>query len=54
MPSKGTPHRTVRIEDGLWDAAKEAAKQNGTNISEVIREALSAYVRDMGDPSEHQ
>jgi hypothetical protein len=42
--SKGTTHRTVRIEDGLWDAAKESAVENGDNLSDIIRRALAEYV----------
>ena len=42
--SKGTTRRTVRIEDGLWEAAKELADKNGDNLSEVIRRALVEYV----------
>lgn len=43
--SKGTTHRTVRIEDGLWEAAKEKASKEGENLSEVIRDALLKYVQ---------
>jgi predicted DNA binding CopG/RHH family protein len=42
--SKGTTRRTVRIEDGLWDAAKDKAESEGENLSRVIREALSRYI----------
>ena len=42
--SRGTTHRTVRIEDALWDAAKTAAKENGENVSDIIRKALQQYV----------
>jgi hypothetical protein len=42
--SKGTTHRTVRIEDGLWDKARELASQKGESLSEVIRRALVEYV----------
>ena len=44
--SKGTTHRTVRIEDGLWYAAKAKADANGANLSDVIREALRQYVSE--------
>lgn len=52
--SKGTARHAVRIEDELWNAAKQVAAKNGTNLSAIIREALRAYVRDMGNPNEHQ
>jgi len=42
--SKGTTHRTVRIEDTLWDAAKTAANERGDNLSDIIRKALEQYV----------
>jgi len=44
--SKGTVHRTVRIEDGLWSAAKAKADQRGENLSDVIRRALALYAED--------
>lgn len=44
LMSKGTIHRTVRIEDELWAAAKAKADAEGVNLSEVIRAALRAYV----------
>jgi predicted DNA-binding protein len=52
--SKGTARHAVRIEDDLWEAAKQAAAKNGDNLSNIIREALSAYVRDMEQPNENQ
>jgi metal-responsive CopG/Arc/MetJ family transcriptional regulator len=42
--SRGTTHRTVRIEDGLWEEAKAAAAERGENLSDVLRDALRAYV----------
>ena len=48
MPNKPRPenrHRMVRVEDELWDAAKEAAAANDTTVSEVIRDALRRYVK---------
>ena len=47
MPNKPRPenrHRMVRVEDELWEAAKEAAAQEGTTVSAVIRDALKRYV----------
>jgi len=38
--SRGTPHRTIRLEDDLWEQSKETAKGRGENLSEVIRRAL--------------
>jgi len=42
--SRGTTHRTVRIEDELWAAARQVATERGENLSEVIRRALVEYV----------
>lgn len=42
--SRGTIHRTVRVEDGLWEQAKAKAEVEGVNLSDVIRDALRAYV----------
>jgi len=42
--SKGTSHRTVRIDDELWDEAREIAKENGDNLSDIIRNGLRAYI----------
>lgn len=47
MPNKPRPEnpaRPIRVEDDLWTAAREAAHLNGTTVSEVVREALRAYV----------
>jgi predicted DNA-binding ribbon-helix-helix protein len=44
--SKGTTHRTVRIEDGLWEQAKTLAAERGENLSDIIRAALVAYVNE--------
>lgn len=41
--SGNTPRRTVRIEDGLWVAAKEKAEDRGDILSDIIREALRNY-----------
>lgn len=42
--SRGTIHRTVRVEDGLWLPAKAKAEAEGRNLSDVIREALRDYI----------
>ena len=41
--SKGTKVRTVRIDDALWDAAQAKAAEQGENLSEIIRGALTGY-----------
>lgn len=45
MPNQPkTPHRMVRVDDDLWAAAKEAAADEGTTVSEVIRQGLREFV----------
>ena len=47
MPNQPRPenrHRMVRVEDELWQAAKTTAANQGTTVSEVIREALRRFV----------
>lgn len=46
MTTRGTAHRTVRIEDGLWEAARVKAQKEGRSISDVIRGRLKEYVED--------
>lgn len=41
----GTPRRTIRIPDDLWDAAVAKAEERGESVSDVIRKALERYVR---------
>lgn len=43
MSNWGTPARTVRIEDGLWQAVQVKAKEDGTTVSEVIRQLLTEW-----------
>lgn len=48
MPNKPRPenrHRMVRVEDELWEAAKEACAALGTTRAEVMREALRRVVK---------
>lgn len=44
--SKGTTLRNVRVPQELWDAALARAQRDETNLSEIIRAALAAYVED--------
>lgn len=41
----GTPRRTIRVPDELWDAAQARAAERGENLSDVIRKALERYAR---------
>lgn len=42
--SKGTARRAVRVEDELWEGAKEKAAESGDNLSDIMREALKQYI----------
>ncbi len=44
QPRPDNPARNVRIEDGLWSAAKAKARRDGTTVSVIIRDALAEYV----------
>lgn len=44
-----TPLRNIRIDDDLWNAALAKAENEGSNLSEVIREWLETWVKK-GDP----
>lgn len=37
--------RQVRVPLSLWDAAKLAADQQGETVSDVVRRALTTYVK---------
>lgn len=45
QPRPGNPARAVRIEDALWNAAKERAAERGETVSEAIRRFLERYTR---------
>lgn len=44
--TRGTTRRTVRIEDELWDLAQAKAKEQGDNLSGIIRDALRQYIEN--------
>jgi predicted transcriptional regulator len=37
--------RSVRVSDSLWQAVKDKAETDQKSVSEVIVDALKAYVR---------
>lgn len=49
--SKGTPHRTVRIPDEVWQLALAAAAHEGTTVTAVIVSHLTEYGRQGMRPS---
>lgn len=44
QPRPDNPHRSVRVDDALWEAAKIAADAEGTTRGDVMREALRELV----------
>jgi len=46
--SKGTARRAVRIDDELWGAALAVAAERGDKLSDIIRAALTAYIKQWG------
>lgn len=43
-PRADNPHRSVRVENDLWEAALIAAAKEGTTRGDVMREALRELV----------
>lgn len=39
-----TPHRTVRVPDEVWVPAVALAAERGESVSQVVRDALVAYI----------
>ncbi len=46
-----TPMRSFRIPQELYESALGKARNNGTSLSEVIRDALASYVEDVESPT---
>lgn len=44
--SRGTTHRSIRIPDDLWEAARKKAAAEGRTISDILRESLEQYVQE--------
>lgn len=42
-----TKTRTLRVPDSLWEAVKEKASIEERTITDVIIEALKAYIGDL-------
>lgn len=45
-PRLENPHRSVRVEDDLWEAARIACAELGTTRGSVMREALARVVNE--------
>jgi|TARA_R110000822_G_scaffold271322_1_gene394078 predicted DNA-binding ribbon-helix-helix protein len=39
-----TPHRSVRLNDDIWDALRDIGEQTGLSVSELIRLALTDFI----------
>ena len=39
-----TPHRSVSLNDDIWDALREIGEQTGLSVSELIRLALTDFI----------
>lgn len=44
--SKGTRKRSIRVDDPLWDKAKEVAAARGDDLSTILRIALIDYISE--------
>ena len=44
-----TPPRSVRVEEGLWQAARSIAAARGESVASVLVKALERYVRRYGE-----
>ena len=44
----GTPIRSVRVPDELWDAVQQIAADRDETVTDVILRALERYVRVYG------
>jgi len=41
-----TPTRTIRVSSELWSAVKDKAAIEGRTVTDVIIEALKAYIKE--------
>jgi predicted HicB family RNase H-like nuclease len=41
-----TPLRNIRVPDDVWTQARQKAADRGDNLSEVIRRALTEYIKN--------
>ena len=45
MPNQPkTPHRSVRLNDDIWENLQAIATQTGLSVSDVIRLALTDFI----------
>ena len=41
-----TPTRTIRVDDELWLAVQDQARQDGVTVTSIIIDALYRYLRN--------
>lgn len=46
QPRADNQHRSVRVEDALWEDARKACEELGTTRAAVMQEALRQIVRE--------
>lgn len=46
VPGKGTPKKTVRVDDALWQAFTEASKTKGLSCAENLRQFMKREVEE--------
>lgn len=46
--TRRTDLHAFRIPDPLWNQARTTAAEHGDNLSEIIRQALVAYIEQRG------
>lgn len=50
-PATGTTrHKSMRIPDGVWDAAKAKAAEEGRTVTDVVTELLQRYISSPPKP----
>lgn len=48
MPNQPkTPHRSIRIDDQMWETIKALAVSKNTNASDVIRESITTHFQSL-------
>lgn len=54
MTSKGTPRRTIRIADDIWNPAERRAQTEGKNLVDIVREKLTEYGTNTNKEGQNQ
>jgi hypothetical protein len=46
MSNAVTPTRTIRVDDELWAAVQDQAKEDGVTVTSIIIDGLYNYLKD--------